>query len=98
MQLIDKIGKRCFQVFCTAPDVYCKAFEDNSGAPKLARLPKLCPRTKHIAVFYHHFRENVRKGEIKIFPVITDLQIADITTKPLPQNTYMRHRKEICGQ
>ena len=30
------------------PRVYCKAFEDNSGALELARTPKMRPRTKHI--------------------------------------------------
>ncbi len=43
----------------------------------LARLPKLCPRTKHIQVCYHHFCEHVRKGLIKIFPIDTKDQIAD---------------------
>jgi hypothetical protein len=49
----------------------------------LARFPKLCPRTKHINVCYHHFREHVRKGLIKIFPVNTKGQIADALNKPL---------------
>jgi hypothetical protein len=61
--------------------MYCKVFEDNSGALELARLPKLDPRTKHINVCYHHFCKHVRKGLIKIFPVDTKDQIADPLTK-----------------
>jgi hypothetical protein len=57
-----------FKVICTKPYVYCMVFEDNSGALKLARLPKLCPRAKHINVCYHHFCEHVRKGLIKKVP------------------------------
>ena len=55
MFLLDKMQDKSFQVICTAPHVYCKVFEDNSGALELARLPKLQPRTKHINVCYHHF-------------------------------------------
>jgi hypothetical protein len=54
----------------------------------LARLPKLCPRTKHINACYHHFCEHVRIGLIKILPVSTDDQTADILTKPLAQNSF----------
>jgi hypothetical protein len=51
---------------CNEPSVYCKVFEDKSGALELARLPKIRPRTKHINVCCHQFCEHVRKGLIKI--------------------------------
>jgi hypothetical protein len=76
------------QVICTEPHVYCKVFEDNSGALELARLPKLHPRTKHVNVCYHHFCDLVRKGLIKIFPIDTKEQIADTLTKALAQNDF----------
>ncbi len=78
--------------------VYCKVFEDNSGALELARLSKICPRTKHINVVYHRFCEHVRKGLIKIFPVSTKDQIADIFTKLSAQNDFQRHRRSMCGK
>jgi len=96
--LLDEMKCRNFQVVCTVPHVYCKVFEDNSGALELARLPKLRPRTKHINVCYHHFREHVRSRKVKIFPVGTKDQTADALTKALPQNTFIRHRKSMCGQ
>lgn len=98
MQLLEEMKSRGFEVICTNPHVFCKTFEDNSGALELARLPKLRPRTKHINVCYHHFREAVRKGDVKIFPISTDDQIADALTKPLAQNTFCRHRRFMCGQ
>ena len=98
MQLLEEMKSRGFEVICTSPHVYCKTFEDNSGALELARLSKLCPRTKHINVCYHHFREHVRKGLIKIFLIDTRDQVADALTKPLAQNTFYRHRKYMCGQ
>jgi hypothetical protein len=72
MNLIQEKQEKGFQVICTQPYVYCTIFEDNSGTLELARLPKLHPRTKHINVCYHHFREHVRKELIKIFPINTN--------------------------
>jgi hypothetical protein len=97
MELLEEMQARHFQVICTHPVVYCKVFEDNSGALELARLPKLRPRTKHINVCYHHFREHVRLGLIKVLPISTDDQIADALTKPLVQNAFCKHRKFLCG-
>jgi hypothetical protein len=96
MFLVQEICKKGFQVICTKPYIYCKV-EDNCGALELARLPKLCPRTKHINLCYHHFREHVRNGLIKIFPVGTKNQIADALTKALSQNIFQGHRRYMCG-
>ncbi len=90
MDLIKEMKERNIPDICTKPYIYCKVFEDDSDALELARLPKLCPRTKHINVCYHHFREHVRKGLIKIFPVRTADQIADVLTKALAQNDFTR--------
>jgi hypothetical protein len=91
MNLLQEMREQDYQVICTKPHVYCKVFEDNSGALELARLPKLRPRTKHINVCYHHFREHVCKGLIKIFPIDTKDQIADALTKALAQNDFRSH-------
>ena len=96
--LLQEMREREFQVICNEPYVYCKVFEDNSGTLELARLPKLRPRTKHINVCYHHFCEHVRKGLIKIFPIDTKDQIAEVLTKPLAQNDFQRHRRSMCGK
>jgi hypothetical protein len=99
MGLLQEMWEQEFKVLCTKPYVYCKVFEDNSGALELARLYKLCPRTKHINVCYHHFCEHVRKGLVKIFPVNTKDQIADALTKPLAQtNDFQHHHRFMCGK
>ena len=98
MDLIKKMKERNIPVICTAPYVYCKVFEDNSGALELARLPKLRSQTKHINVCYHRFCEHVRNSLIKIFPIGTEDQIADmLLTKALAQNLFTRHHVPICG-
>ncbi len=98
MGLLQEMREQNVNVLCTEPYVYCKVFEDNSGALELARLPKRCPRTKHSNVCYHHFRKHVRKGLNKIFPVDTKDQIADALTKPLAQNDFQRHRRFMCSK
>jgi hypothetical protein len=96
--LLQEMREQDFKVLCTEPYVYCKVFEDNSGTLKLARLLKLCPRSKHINVCYHHFCEHVQKGLIKIFPIdIKDL-IADSLTKPLAQNNFQHHCCLMCSK
>jgi hypothetical protein len=98
MNLLQEIREQDFQVICTKPQVYCKVFEDNSGALELARLPKLHPRTKHINVCYHYFCKHVRKGLIKIFPVDMKVQIADALMKALAQNDLQRQCRYMCGK
>jgi hypothetical protein len=53
------------------------------------------PRTKHLNIKYHHFREEVRKETISIYHTRTEDQIADIFTKPLAETSFMKHRERI---
>ncbi len=62
MNLLQEMREQNFKVVCVEPYVYCKKFEDNTGALELARLPKLHPRTKHINVCYHHFARHRRNS------------------------------------
>ena len=79
------------------PKVTCRAFEDNAGALELATQHKLRPRTKHIAVQYHHFRHYVTTKQISVEYVKTTNQIADIFTKPLPRPTFAYLRKLLLN-
>eukprot|EP00980_Cylindrotheca_fusiformis_P027675 scaffold22031_cov73-Cylindrotheca_fusiformis.AAC.1 len=69
------------------PEVFCTAFEDNSGALEMARSPKIRPRTKHINLKYHHFREHIAQdgedatGKIHVRAIDTRDQLADVFTK-----------------
>jgi hypothetical protein len=80
MNLLQEMKEQGFKVICTEPYVYCKVFEDNSGALELTRLPKLHTMTKHINICYHYFCKHVHKGLIKIFPIHTKDQIDDTLT------------------
>ena len=80
-----------------APKVTCRVFEDNVGALELATQHKLRPRTKHIAVQFHHFRHYVTTKQIQVEYVKTTNQIADIFTKPLPRATFVYLRKLLLN-
>lgn len=79
------------------PQVHCKAFEDNSGALEMATVHKMRPRTKHLNIKYHHFREAVDNGEVSVHRVSTQEQIADIFTKPLGLDTFEYLREKLMG-
>ena len=79
------------------PRIFCKAFEDNSGALEMATTPKMRPRTKYINVKYHHFRSFVEDGSIVIQSVKSKDQMADALTKLLPLRLFRKFRKEMMG-
>jgi len=93
IKLFKEIESHGIQYKFQSPIVYCKLFEDSSAALEIARVLKMRPRTKHINIKYHHFREYVKKGIIKVLPISTDDQLADIDTKPLPFSTFVKSRE-----
>ena len=48
------------------PAIHTTVHEDNQGCIDLVDSPKMRPRTKHIALKYHHFREHVRTGSVSV--------------------------------
>ena len=66
INLIKELQEFGFEGLHATPKVHCKAFEDNSVALEMAKVPKMRPRTKHINVIYHHFRSFVRHGTITL--------------------------------
>ena len=81
----------------STPKVHCKASEDNSGALKIAQLPKMRPRTKHLNYHYHHSREHVMKGDVDVLPIATEDQQADLFMKPLGEDLFLKFCKLIIG-
>ena len=81
----------------TQPKTTCRVFEDNVGALELANTHKLRPRTKHLAVQLHHFRQYILNKTIVVEKVDTQYQRADIFTKALPRDAFRYLRKTIIG-
>jgi hypothetical protein len=94
---VKELANAGFDLGTATPTVHCKAFEDNSGALEMAQTPKMRPRTKHLNIKYHHFREAVEDGLVTIHSIGTKDQLADIFTKPLPEAMFQNLRMKIMN-
>jgi hypothetical protein len=96
-QMIREMRVHGLEFEDTQPKIHCKVFKDNSGALEMANVHKLRPRTKHLAVSWHHFRHHVTNGDITVLPIGTNDQLADCLTKSVDYATLKRHRMAIMG-
>ena len=87
----------CYSNHFEKTSFFILIFEDNSGVVEMVQVPKMQPRTKHLNIKYHHFRELVSEGKVTIHQVPTDEQLADMMTKPLSRQPFERFRLGICG-
>ena len=65
MTLMEEIHP-VFPVHITQPKFVCKVHEDNQSYIKMAKSDKFIPKTKHIALKYHHFKAFVKQDRITI--------------------------------
>ncbi|GJS87847.1 hypothetical protein Tco_0770483 [Tanacetum coccineum] len=70
-------------------------FCDNTSAIVISNNPVLHSRTKHIDIRYHFIRDHILKGDIELYFVPTDLQLADIITKSLAEPSFTRLIAEL---
>ena len=96
MHLIAEISTH-IQVESQRPVIKCRLFEDNESCIKIAKAPILTPRTKHIALEYHHFRWYVDNGLVLLESIMIGEQTADILTKPVPDPQFNYLRKKLNG-
>jgi hypothetical protein len=68
---------------------------DTESAVKLATNPVQHSRKKHIDIRHHFLRDHVGKGDITIYSIDTDDQLADIFTKPLDETRFCTLRSEM---
>jgi hypothetical protein len=97
MRLLEEAQAKGIPIAHTTPIFRCTVFEDNSGCVELANVPKLRPRTRHINLKYHHFREHVANKAIQVKKVDGDNQLADLLTKPLAADKFLFLRKGLLG-
>ena len=96
MGLLQEISDT-FGILARKPVFKCTVWEDNDSCITVANAPKFTPRTKHIAIKYHHFRSYVANGSIIINPIDTSEQLADILTKPLKEKPFTYLRGKLMG-
>jgi hypothetical protein len=68
---------------------------DNESATRLADNPVEHSRTKHIDIRHHFLRDHQQIGDINIYHISTENQLADIFTKPLDGKRFWRLRSEL---
>ena len=71
-------------------------YEDNNEAIVVATSPSMTPTSNHIAIKYHWFRQHVGK-EFVIHKIESENQKADVVTKGLQGQIFVRIRKFLCG-
>jgi hypothetical protein len=91
-----------FPLYLPSPRFVIKVREDNKSCIAMAQNLKISPRTKHIAIKYHHFHKHVitqsnPNGFLQIDYSSTDDQIANIFTKPICNDIFMRLQQMLLG-
>ena len=71
---------------CKCVTVFC----DNSSSIKLSKNPVFHRRTKHINVKFHFIRDLIKKGDVELMYCGTKEQLADIMTKPLKLEDFVK--------
>ncbi|PKU61450.1 Retrovirus-related Pol polyprotein from transposon TNT 1-94 [Dendrobium catenatum] len=77
-------------------DVFC----DNTSTIALANNPVFHARTKHIEIDQRFVREHILNNTIRLLPISTVDQLADILTKPLATARFklLRHKLTIVSR
>jgi hypothetical protein len=68
---------------------------DNESVIRMADNPIEHSRTKHIDIRHHFLRDHQQKGDIEVYHISTENQLADIFTKSLDEKTFCRLRSEL---
>ena len=72
-------------------------FEDNKATIDISKNPCLHERQKHVDVKYHYVRECVLERRIQVQYLRTDLMLADILTKSVQINTWIKLISHVMG-
>ena len=71
--------------------------EDNNAAISAAENPVITDATKIVQVKYHYIRECVRSGRAVMNKVSTTEQHADVLTKALGDDSFVKHTRFLLG-
>ncbi|KAL7534594.1 hypothetical protein ACHAWF_004881 [Thalassiosira exigua] len=99
LQNLTKEISCVFPLYLPTTSFNLTVHEDNLSTIAMAESLKFTPRTKHIAIKYHHFRSRIKttynpSGDIELKYVSTKKQLADIFTNPVDEGTLP---SLLCG-
>ena len=97
INVLEELRLRHFPIWNVTPKVICKVFEDNKSCIEIATNHKTWARMKHLSVQLHHFRSYVVNKIIDIQHISTNLQMADMFTKPLSKDKFEFHRDKLMS-
>ena len=86
-RVLEKLGHsqgKCTTVLC-----------DNSSTIKLSKNPVMHGRSKHIDVMFHFLHDLTRDGVVELKHCVTQEQVADIMTKPLKLDMFLKLRESM---
>ena len=73
------------------PILYC----DNQAAISVAKSCYIGSNLKHVAIRWHHIKNLITTNQIDIKYIQTELQLADILTKPLSVKLFVINRDKL---
>ena len=71
---------------------------DNQGAISLVKNNIIQARTKHIDIRFHYIRYCYRNGQIDVVYIPTELNVADVMTKPVCKQKLDHFKVLLLGE
>lgn len=89
---LDEITSILNLPFKPGSNMHIRIHEDNAGTLVLGKLEprRMTPRSKHYAVKYHWFREQLGPRNIELVKIASENQLGDIFTKGLSNVAFKR--------
>jgi hypothetical protein len=99
LDLIRELASACGLPVKKNTNLHVKVHEDNVGALTLGRLEprRMTPRSKHYAIKYHWFREQIGPRNIELLKIYTKEQLGDMFTKGLSPVLFRHLRLKLMG-
>ena len=72
--------------------------EDNETCIEQSQSLLMSAKNRHLSIKTHYIRQLVEEEEIKLVPIDTHDQVADLQTKYLDKTTTIKHRDAILGK
>lgn len=88
--------QRLLRDFSWKGKICTKIFEDNQNVLTWVETKKPAGRSKHIDTRMHHIGDHIRAGLIECIYCPTEEMLADLFTKGLPKEKFMKLR-DMCN-